>query len=115
MKILYVIIIFCFCAWLLPLGIFVSPSKEDKVCGGRRAVCLCTHASADQSGGQQNKGVTLSKPGIPKDSESSGGSHFFLRPMGDDRGPFGSRLFDENTAVSFQQPFLRSIEHVPKA
>jgi len=35
-------IIFFF-AWLLPLGVFITPSQEKIACGGKRAICLCSH------------------------------------------------------------------------
>jgi hypothetical protein len=43
-KLVPVLAVLCFLSWLLPLGRFIDPSKEAKVCGGQRAICLCSHA-----------------------------------------------------------------------
>lgn len=32
-----------FFIWILPLGAFIKPSQEKKVCNGQRAICLCSH------------------------------------------------------------------------
>ncbi|OGX26431.1 MAG: hypothetical protein A2787_06935 [Omnitrophica WOR_2 bacterium RIFCSPHIGHO2_01_FULL_48_9] len=36
------LILLCFSIWLIPLGAFIAPSREVKVCGGQRAICLCS-------------------------------------------------------------------------
>jgi hypothetical protein len=42
-KLVPALAVLCFLSWLLPLGRFIDPSKEAKVCGGQRAICLCSH------------------------------------------------------------------------
>ena len=109
----YVLLIL-FVIWILPLGAFIDPSKEDKACGGQRAICLCSHLIAKHGG--THKLMMLVNPGTHKEEGPSGGaSHDFLAAVGTSlRDPsFGSIVFEKFPAYQFFAS--RNIEHVPKA
>src|SRR5262245_15978819 len=58
-RLIRTILAFVFLLWLLPLGIFIAPSKEKLLCDGQRAICLCSHAAS--LGKKQDTGKTLAK------------------------------------------------------
>ena len=64
----------CFIFWLMPLGRFIAPSKEQQACGGQRAICLCSlnmaKPSAKMEGAQYSRTAAA-----PQKSMSAGASH----------------------------------------
>ena len=42
-KFTTILLLFSFLMWIVPLGAYIQPSQEQKVCNGQRAICLCTN------------------------------------------------------------------------
>ena len=114
-RLISAIVFLVFFIWILPLGVFIKPSQEEKACNGRRAICLCSHLIAKQKGAHVAK-IMLTNPGVNKEGSPSGGAgHDYLV----EATPFKSRLTAAEhfflNAIPTQSTFSRNIDHVPKA
>ena len=102
-----------FFVWLLPLGAFIDPSKEGWICGGQRAVCLCSLILKSQS---KRRTIILFKSNSETQKEK-------LSPSSSEYLPSASvedfKNLREGLALAQDQLLrdllvCRSIEHVPK-
>ena len=110
------ITLFIFFVWILPLGAFIDPSVEQKVCGGQRAICLCSHQLAKQEGYDHGKTMTISNPGVNKEATSaSGASHNFLLPSFYYQPNLLVSTFSKQERSFLNLLFSKEVEHVPKA
>ncbi len=107
-------VLFCFVAWLVPIGAFVDISKERMVCGGQRAVCLC-HISKNKQTAAGKLGLAKAG-GVEKESGGSGspGTQFLVSK----RKPlpvlqFSFFLYSQEH--SYSSVVLSPSEPVPKA
>ncbi|MCC6758311.1 MAG: hypothetical protein IT395_01625 [Candidatus Omnitrophica bacterium] len=102
-----------FLLWILPLGVFIKPNDEKKVCGGQRAICLCSHLARSQGSGSK-KFVFAHPPGNEKEASPSGNSgHFFAADLRDPSPLLGTN-FSHHTPSIYSLTVYKSIEHVPK-
>jgi hypothetical protein len=85
------ILLVVFFSWIVPIGVFIAPSKEKLLCDGQRAICLCSHSGGSFSASQYDLAALF----IDENSRS---------------------LLYLSRAQSFYQLLVcRSIDHVPKA
>jgi len=110
-------IIVIFTLWLLPLGAFIKPAQEKIACGGQRAICLCSHAKAKVSGKAIESGVGLKVGNSSgKEKESSGGAgHYLSRAAYMSAEALRLSSHFERQHLRYKNPFLASLEYVPKA
>jgi hypothetical protein len=110
-----IIIIFCFFVWILPLGAFIKPSDEIKVCGGQRAICLCSNKSAVVKVGGLGK-VVITKGSTQKEQAQSGGASEYLAAL-NIKNIFRPNVigFIDDGQFLYAPPYTIPIEHVPKA
>ncbi len=104
-----------FFIWILPLGFFIKPAQEKKVCNGQRAICLCSKSLAKSPGQWTDK--ILLKNGTNTNKEASGlsgASQNYLVAQ-------TSHSIHKDRSSYYQQQSLlyfvfvaRPIEHVPK-
>ncbi|MFA5117446.1 MAG: hypothetical protein WC695_01180 [Candidatus Omnitrophota bacterium] len=118
MRLSVVALIFLFFIWILPLGVFIKPSQEKLVCGGQRAICLCGSrpgqtktAPTQQRGCLQIKVTTSEEDGV----SGSGAGNYYLAANLSGGESLNAFTFEHSTNVPYLEPFLKSIEHVPKA
>jgi len=112
-----ILTIFFFLAWIFPLGAFIKPSEEEKVCNGRRAVCLCSHLVKKQLSKKAASMLLKSGGSSNKEAAGPGGaSHYYLlasASLVDGRRDI-SFLFHQQEKF-YTNPAACSIEHVPRA
>jgi len=108
-----ILILFCFFVWILPLGTFIKPSDENKVCGGQRAICLCSHQPAVVTGAGK---ASITKGGVQKEQAPSGGANEYLAAL-NIKNIFSPNVigFLEDSQFLYALPYTTPIEHVPKA
>jgi len=117
-HILTALTLIVFMAWLLPLGIYIKPSQEKIACDGQRAICLChvgLHKAANKpmEPGISLKGQTASS----QKEEAHGGAagHYFVSAkVIVSQGLQVASAF-ENQYLCYKNPYLASLDHVPKA
>jgi hypothetical protein len=103
-----------FLLWLLPLGVFISPSKEKLLCDGQRAVCLCSHASSVKAK-NEDAGKTMVKAVSPAQKESSSSSgNFYLAPRSQNNVQYVTRAFFLRHKNFYNLVVSKPVEHVPK-
>lgn len=100
------------------MGVFIAPSKEKMLCGGQRAVCLCSGKVAKTTVDNTLGEVTVKSSGAPqKEQNPSGrGVHSFNlaeRNIVEPNMLLASVL--ETNLSLYSDPALSSLEHVPKA
>lgn len=107
-----IFIVFAFVLWILPLGVFIKPIDEKKVCDGKRAICMCSFK------GQAKTGVVkqfLLKhiPSSEKNTPSGNGNYlvFDFNQI----NSMASSGFSNNTSNLYFLIAYKPIEHVPKA
>lgn len=107
-------ILVVFLVWIMPLGAFINPLNNKKVCGGQRAICLCL-TDFDKKTGTIPKMIVNPSPSVNKEAASPGGaSHYFLAHPEDDilaaqnTGHFGTPQHIYSVLI------CKSIEHIPK-
>ena len=102
-----------FVVWLLPLGVFIAPSEEKIVCGGKRAICLCSHRPDKTKAEHKAEAPSYQSGSAQVHELASGVTH-----------PFESFDFDLNViskpnalnSFLFNYSFRNTprIDHVPK-
>ena len=104
-----------FFLWIIPLGVFIKTSQEGKICGGQRAICLCS-ANFHNKPVKNIKPMLVNAGQVSKESSSSSGANreFFTAKF------FLNTLFTQQTFCLLDPHptaalFIKSIEHVPKA
>lgn len=108
--------IFLFFIWILPLGFFIKPAQEAKACGGQRAICLCSKTeakvktSAASAYGFQKSGVSANKEA----GSSGGGGHYYLALRHLTAKVLTAFEYSEAVLLSYRNPSLSILEHVPK-
>lgn len=109
--------ILLFFIWILPLGVFIKPAQEAKACGGQRAVCLCSHADAKTAKAVSALGFQKGGVSANKEAASSGGGagHYFMASTQMALKTLSILEWREAVLLTYQNPSLRSTDHVPKA
>ena len=108
------ITLFIFFIWILPLGAFIDPSVEQKVCGGQRAICLCSHHLAKQESDDHGT-INISNPSVNKEAASAGGaSHNFLLSSFYHQPNLPVSSFSKHEQSFLNLLFTKEVEHVPK-
>ncbi len=103
-----------FFLWLLPLGIFIKPAQEKIACGGKRAICLCSHKPQEGKPAHAAEAQTSYQSGIAQVHElASGVAHAF------ESVSLQLNVISKSSALNpyrFDYSFrkISRIEHVPK-
>ncbi len=114
-RLLCITVVSFFILWLLPLGIFIKPSQEKLACDGQRAVCLCTHVQA-KAKANSIEGYGLKAGSESKEANaSSGAGHYFMNAYAFANENIRMSRFEAQEFIAYRNPFLKSIEHIPKA
>lgn len=104
-----------FLIWILPLGIFIAPSKEKIGCNGQRAFCMCSHMTTKQQQNDAGKTVYKGSSDSQKEQNGAGGSsHYFLPAQKKDQDYLQFSLYDQKQSLLYSLLSARPIEHVPK-
>ncbi len=114
-RIFSIFILLAFFVWIIPLGAFIKVSQEVKVCGGQRAICLCSiNFLPTQS--KTIKPILTNSGQVNKESSASGGAN---REFSVDKFIFNptikSEYFLSSDLILTTALFIKAIEHVPKA
>lgn len=107
-----------FIAWILPLGFFITPSKEKIACNGQRAICMCSHAMAKQSAKNVGVGKAAYKGSGAAQKEQNGpggSSHHFLAVQKKNQINRQISFYHREQSTFYSLLVVRPIEHVPKA
>lgn len=106
-----------FFIWILPLGAFIKPSQEKFACGGQRAICLCSNTQS-QAGSKpvetrnfQTNPANEEEPNVPS---GSGTSHYYSTTQSVFQVVLNVFVLDNSSLFVYNNPCLKSIEHVPK-
>ncbi len=108
-----ILIIVVFLLWLIPMGIFITPSKEKMACGGQRAICMCSHAASMSSNSQKTTHRVYKAVPTPQKESSSSGSYFLSAIFRNDN-PLVIKLSFFIHENFYNLAVYRSIDHVPK-
>lgn len=108
-------LIFCLCLWLIPLGRFIDKSKEAKVCGGQRAVCLCSTNMVKTSSHAGKIELTRSATSSSEKAPSSGANHDYLLPARTLILPSAGTYAAKESTLTYALLLIKSIEHIPNA
>lgn len=106
-----------FFIWILPLGFFIKPSQEKMACNGQRAICLCTHTKAKVKNNPiAGFGLKASSENNKESNASGGGAgHYYVIAQLSVMDILNRYPFTQLTLLVDHNPFLKSIEHIPKA
>lgn len=100
----------------MPLGSFIDKSKEAKVCGGARAVCLCSSNIAKAKSNEGGKiELTRSTAASTQKAPSGGANHQYLSPQKHLDLKIAATFSASNTVTVYELLLVRSIEHIPNA
>lgn len=111
MKLIRIIIACIFLLWIIPLGVFIKPVNEKELCGGKRAICLCTHMTAKDA----SAGIDVTFSPAPAKSESSSCAYPFLVLNPAKNSDQACAKIFVSSQVRYSHVFSSSLEHVPKA
>ncbi|MFT5169612.1 MAG: hypothetical protein ACI9F2_000279 [Lysobacterales bacterium] len=113
-KSLTLLILLSFCLWIIPMGAYISLAQEANLCGGKRAICLCTKNTFKVK--KKVKGLsfvksatTTSAPVNDQRVTSLFGSDFLLFVFNQKQS-----LFLNTKVILPTISFFKEIEHVPK-
>lgn len=105
-----------FFLWVLPLGAFIKPAQEKTACDGQRAICLCTHQQAKtKSKPIEGFGLKANNNGSKESNASGGAGHYYLTAHLPVQNDLAMRILGDPIVFAYRNPFLKSIEHIPKA
>jgi hypothetical protein len=106
-----------FFTWLLPLGVFIKPAQEKMACGGQRAICLCHQTISKTTHQPMEQGASFRGAGSsPKQeaSSSGGANHSYLAVLLRQVVTTQLAAVVEQQYLSYKNPYLATLEHVPK-
>jgi len=107
--------ILLFTIWILPLGAFIRPDQESRVCDGQRAICLCTQKMKEARPATPLDTVwQLPAGNANKDSSGFSSQSFLPVSSGREESPAFEKYFT-SFSIPDAQVFPRPVEHVPKA
>lgn len=110
------LVLVLFLVWILPLGVFIKPADEQKVCAGQRAICLCTHKMTQDKPAGAGKIMLTNTGALNKESFSpAGASHDFWSADLAETFRHGRMIDFLDPTVLSPLLFIKQIEHVPKA
>ena len=113
-RFLLLFLLFGFLLWILPLGYFIKPSQEHLVCDGQRAFCMCCMMKPKVADKAMEAGVSLKAGTSTGKESSSGGGNYFVstKPIVMINLHLASVI--ENPFLAYKNPFLASVDYVPK-
>lgn len=116
-KIILLLTVLLFFIWILPLGVFIKPSQEKKVCNGQRAICLCSHLIAKRVAKDASKTIYKGGGGAGQKEQSGpgGASHHYLYVQKKNRFNRQYSSYHQKQSILYSFLVIRPIEHVPKA
>jgi len=112
-RIFSTIILLAFFIWILPLGAFIKISQEGRICGGQRAICLCSvnfHVKPSKS----LKPVLTNVGQVSKESSSGGANREFSIEKYFLTTTLRQERFTRASFIPAATFFIKFIEHVPK-
>jgi hypothetical protein len=110
-----IILVLVFLTWILPLGVFIAPSKEKLFCDGQRAVCLCSHmAGKHKHPSEPSKTIAKGEASAQKEHSGFSSSHYDAASASGGNNAQAFLYFSRHKnlyslLVSFP------VDHVPKA
>lgn len=107
-----------FVLWLLPLGVFIKPAQEKTACGGQRAICLCSHRGEAAAKAKPMEASTTYKSAAASQKEAvpaGGAAHYFVAAQTVDAQMLIAAACLEQQYLHYKDPFLSTLDHVPKA
>ncbi len=109
-------IIFIFFIWILPLGVFIKKSEEKEVCNGHRAICMCSHAMAQQNSKPLEGIVLKSASGAPhKEGHSSSSSSLkFFFAHQNNLFQIHALAYNDAFIFTYDNPFINPTAPVPR-
>ena len=114
-KLLIFFLAVSFILWILPLGVFIKPSLQKLACDGQRAMCMChVMMKADSSDKAMEPAIALKAGTSTNKENSSGASNYFVSAKPAVILNLHSASFFENQFLSYKNPFLATLEYVPK-
>lgn len=112
-RIISAVTLILFTVWILPLGIFIAPSKEKLACAGQRAICLCSMKMAKSNKTSEKISFASDTETAKEEGASSSGHYFLLLSLRNHLQNNISQYFVQN-AFFHKTSFRKAIEHVPK-
>lgn len=108
----------CVCAafllWIFPLGIYIKVAQEANLCGGRRAICLCTQALIKKHQAIDGIAFVATAPQhTPMQTDKAGSPQFIMAQKQQSAHPHRFLLFSLFHVLVKQEGSYPSIEHVP--
>ena len=105
----------CYISWIQPLGIFIKPSQEKFVCGGKRAICMCGHEGS-QAKAKAMQGFALqNNSNNSEETNVSGGLNLYCLPSGIEiQRNLCAVVLSAGANFDYQNTYYKSIDHVPK-
>ena len=112
-RLLALFLLIGFVCWIMPLGYFIKPSQEKTVCDGQRAMCMCSVMMGHKAVDKAMAGISLKAASANKENSSSAGNYFVSVKSVQALNLPSASLF-ENQSLAYKNPFLASLEYVPK-
>ncbi len=115
-KVVSLLVSILFFIWILPLGAFIAPEKEEAACNGQRGICLCSHLIAKHVAETVAQAGSVFKSGGAAQKEKNGFSSLndFLVLKQSFSHNILIKACSKELASSYQYAFIRPIDHIPK-
>ena len=100
--------------WIFPLGVYIKVAQEANLCGGRRAICLCTQAMAKMKA--ESKAVNYSRAmpqSAPIQKDKSNSPQFILSSIAANSSLNTLNFSNRDTLLGDIEGYYRAVEHVP--
>ena len=112
-QLLILFLLISFILWVLPLGVFIKPSLQKLACDGQRAICMCHAMLPKASAKAMDAGSSLKAGAVPAKENSSAGNYFVEAKHIVVLNLFPPSIL-ENQIFCYKNPFLGSIDYIPK-
>lgn len=111
-----IVVIVIFLVWILPLGIFIKPEKEEKACNGQRAICMCSKMKARMAkmAKMAEAGFLQAGTNVNKEKNSSSMSPDYLVSLKKFQSTSQSSFNEDVSEIIYQFILPDVIDHVPK-
>lgn len=106
-----------FMIWILPLGAFIKLSQEKAVCGGHRAICMCSAMKTQIEHNPLEKCGIRSNPGSNNDINDApgfgSGTHYILTSNSPNQKASRVSVLRNPEFLNHRNLFSRQVDHVP--
>ncbi len=112
-KFISIVVSIEFLLWLIPLGAFIDPAKEGWVCGGQRAICLCSLVA--KSHGRHSAAISFkTNPQTQKEKLNPSSNHYLVLSRGMNFKNIQESFSLNEDSTLYHLLVSRTVEHVPK-